>query len=129
MKTFTVKYVSSAFDTAFASMDAALTARESDLHEGYYYCETIDSFVKVFGRARLEAFEAIARKNPRSVYELARFLEKDESNVLRDVRALEAIGVVRLVESENGALRPEALYDRVVFEYDLKLDRDPAAAS
>ena len=57
---------------------------------------------------------------PDSLYELAEVLGKDQANVLRDVRSLEMLGLIKLVsvkDGDRGRFKPEALYDKIVMEF------------
>jgi predicted transcriptional regulator len=77
-------------------------------------------------RARFETFTAIVENNPKSIYELAKTLGKDEANVLREVRALEGLGLVEIKEStESGrkSLKPKPLFSKVVFEIQPKISK------
>jgi predicted transcriptional regulator len=43
----------------------------------------------VVSKSRFETFAAIVEHKPKSLYELAKVLDKDQSQVLRDTRLLE----------------------------------------
>ena len=51
---------------------------------------------------RLQVFYAIADQQPTSMYQLALLLKRDQANVLRDVKALEAMKLVKLVSKKDG---------------------------
>ena len=52
-------------------------------------------------------------------------MQKDPGNVLKDVKALEGLGLIRLVpvKGERERLKPEALFDKIVFEFQPKAAR------
>jgi predicted transcriptional regulator len=70
--------------------------------------------------SRLQVFYGIADQQPTSIYQLAQLLKRDQANVLRDVKTLEAMRLIRLESEKDGdreRLRPVANYDRIVFDF------------
>ncbi len=59
-----------------------------------------EELTKLFTKKRIELIEAMKREGPRTMSELARFLERELSAIDRDLNALEDIGLVRL--EKNG---------------------------
>ena len=54
------------------------------------------------------------------MYQLAQMLKRDQANVLRDVKALEAMNLVKLIAEQDGDRerhRPVANYNRIVFDF------------
>jgi len=69
---------------------------------------------------RLQVFYVIADQQPSSMYQLAQVLQRDQADVLRDVKALEAMSLIALVSEKDGdleGLRPVTSYDRIVFDF------------
>ncbi len=83
-------------------------------------CSTIDAMMTVVSRAKFEAFAAIVKYGPKTLNELAEILGKDIGNVSRDVRSLEAIGLIELRKDHPGDTRrvkPIAKYDQIAFDF------------
>ncbi len=121
MKVFTFRYEKNPRESALAAMKKAIETGVPEIHDGELVCDSMDSMLRLISKSRFEVFAAIVEHKPGSLYELAKVLEKDPSNVLRDTKALELLGLVKLVEvadSERGKLKPQALYDKIVFEFE-----------
>lgn len=79
----------------------------------------ISQLNKVFSAQRLRIIEAIKRKRPNSIRELSKILDREQSNVQRDVQELANLGVIQLKRirqkgQKRESLRPEYHWD--VFE-------------
>lgn len=80
------------------------------------YIEDIDVFRKILTGERLKILSIIRHKNPKSVYELAKMLKRDRSNVITDLDILQNLGLVDFKEELCGAremTRPVANYDNL----------------
>lgn len=58
-----------------------------------------ETVAKVFSKNRLEILKAIIQHAPNSIYELAKIIERDFSNVYQDVKLLSEIGLIELKDS------------------------------
>jgi predicted transcriptional regulator len=67
---------------------------------------------------RLLILKTIRERNPQSVYELAKILERDLKNVNQDLKLLEEIGLVTLEKSETDKKRviPHVDYNKILLE-------------
>ena len=85
---------------------------------------------KVVQRAKLAALTkliadnqdllgAIRKRTPASVAELARCVQRSDSNVSRSLGKLEKFGIVKLQLGEGNAKRPVLAADRLVIEFDV----------
>ena len=79
----------------------------------------ISQLNKVFSTQRLRIVEAIKTKKPNSIRELSKMLDREQSNVQRDVHELANLGVIQLrrikkKDQKRESLRPEYNWD--VFE-------------
>lgn len=74
---------------------------------------------KVFTKRRMEILQAIIKENPRSIYDLARILDKDFKNVHTDVKFLCDIGLIDLKESNDSrkGLRPVARFSGIELDW------------
>ncbi|MBI4402644.1 MAG: hypothetical protein HY537_00695 [Deltaproteobacteria bacterium] len=123
MKVFTFRYESNPTRKAFARMRKAIETGIPDIHEDEIVCDSLDSMLKLMSKSRFEVFAGIVEHRPESLYELAKSLSKDQGNVLKEVKALEALGLISLTPSKEGErerLKPKALYDKIIFEFEPK---------
>ncbi|MEZ4816312.1 MAG: hypothetical protein R3C42_09940 [Parvularculaceae bacterium] len=126
MKTFTFKLKKFPLDHAIKQMKIAVKTNKPYVHTGVMYCDSFDSMMRTMTASRFEAFLAIAEKKPASISALAKLLNKDTSNVLRDVRVLADLKIIELIEVPNGeriSFKPVALYDTIVFECESKAEK------
>jgi predicted transcriptional regulator len=120
MKTFTFRYEEKPLKKAFARMRKVIESGVPDIRDDEMVCDSLQSMLDVMSKSRFETFAAIVEHRPNSLYELAKVLEKDQSQVLRDARLLEGLGLVSLEPAQEGGrerLKPKALYDRITFEF------------
>jgi predicted transcriptional regulator len=78
-----------------------------------------ESAFKVFSKNKMQILQTVAQENPRSIYELAKFLEKDFKSVHTDIKYLVSIGLIELKETKDSrsALRPVAKFSGIEFEW------------
>jgi predicted transcriptional regulator len=121
MKTFTFRYDPTATpDDLFARVERAATKGIVDIRKDETSSNSIHAILSSMTEGRLQVFYAIADQKPTSMYQLAQLLKRDQANVLRDLKSLEAMKLVKLVEEKDGdreRLRPVANYDRIVFDF------------
>ncbi len=86
-------------------------------YEGVYF-DSIDNMRAVLTNNRLLLLKAIRERNPRSVYELAKILERDLKNVNQDLKLLSEIGLVTLERKETDKKRimPCVDYSKILIE-------------
>ncbi len=123
MKTFTFRYDPKA--TLKGTMDQMFKVAKS----GKQYIEkneirsaSLKALLTMATENRLELFRLIHENHPASVYDLAKLFERDMSYVSKEVRVLEGLGLISLSkETVHGRerLRPIALYDRILVDFDL----------
>lgn len=76
----------------------------------------------------LELLEAIVAEQPESMREAARVVDRDVSDVHSDLKHLEVLGVLDLVEGgPGGAMQPVVPFDRIEMHVDHPLLDDPDA--
>ncbi len=61
---------------------------------------SVDSFRKFFSRRRMELLSVIKHKKPKSIYQLAKLLDRGYKNVYDDVELLEELGLI-IKENHN----------------------------
>jgi predicted transcriptional regulator len=106
-------------------MKRAIRTGVPDIRDDEMICDSMASMLKLMSKSRFEVFAAIVEHRPESLNELARVMDKDPGNVLKDAKALEGLGLIRLVpvKSARERLKPQALYDKIVFEFQPKAVR------
>lgn len=120
MKTFTFRYEEKALKKAFARMRKVVESGLPDVRDDEMVCDSLKSMLDVISKSRFETFAAIVEHKPNSLYELAKLMEKDQAQVLRDARSLESLGLIKLETILDGGrerLKPKSLYDRITFEF------------
>lgn len=123
MKVFTFRYDPNPRKNAFQRMQKAIATGRPEIREHEVACDGLESMLKLISKSRFEVFAAIVEKRPDSLYALAQTLKKDQGNVLKDAKALEALGLIELIPAKVGnreKLRPKALYDKIIFEFEPK---------
>ena len=123
MKIFTFRYERSPRKSALEAMKRAIATGHIDVRDDEMACDSMDAMLKLMSKSRFEMFAAIVEHKPNSLYELAKVLGKDPGNVLRDSKTLESLGLIKLVALKDGdreKLKPQALYDKIVFEFEPK---------
>lgn len=78
-----------------------------------------DALDRVLNAKNLQLLRTIAQKEPESVRELARLVERDVKNVSTAVNRLEELGVIEL-QSAGRAKRPVVWYDEIEVRYALR---------
>src|SRR5580658_1799249 len=119
MKVFTFRYQKNPKKSALLAMKRALRTGVPDVRDDEMVCDSMASMLKLMSKRRFEVFAAIVENKPGSLNELARVMDKDTGNVLRDAKALEGLGLIKLVQARGNRtlLKPEALFDKIVFEF------------
>jgi predicted transcriptional regulator len=103
MKTFTFRYDPKATpDDLFARLAKAAKTGVADVRKDETSSNSIHAILTAMTEGRLQVFYAIADHQPTSMYQLAQLLKRDQANVLRDVKALEAMKLVKLVSEQDG---------------------------
>jgi len=80
--------------------------------------EDLETFGRIFRATNLELLEAIVEHEPESIRELARFVDRNPPDVLKNVHELADYGLRELKE-DGRAKRPVVWYDEI--EADLPL--------
>lgn len=125
MKVFRFRYERNPRQSALSAMKRAIRTGVSDVRDDEMVCDSMASMLKLMTKSRFEVFAAIVEHRPASLQELARVMRKDPGNVLRDAKALEGLGLIRFVEVRGNRtrLQPEAMFDKIVFEFQPKAAR------
>ena len=86
-------------------------------HEGISF-ENIEAMRKILSEERLRVLKTIKKVHPKSIYELAKFLNRDIKNTFDDVQFLARIGLIELKKKKEGREKtvPKVNYDRILLE-------------
>lgn len=80
--------------------------------------DSIDQFRKVMTNKRIELLKVIRHKKPKSVYGLAKLVNRSVDNVNNDVRFLEQLGFIETEKIKKGRqkLIPSVDFDKIEIE-------------
>ena len=98
-----------------AAMDRGKTKR---LSEDSISFQSLDQFRKFLTPKRLELLRTIRHKKPKSIYELAKFVDRTSENVNNDIKFLEQLGFVEVERIHDIRKKsvPEVSYDKMTLE-------------
>lgn len=115
LKTLTITISSTA--EFLADIKGSLKAAQSSRKKAETLSfDTMETFKRVLTQNRLEILMAIARNRPESIYQLAKFLDREHPHVMKDCKALETFGFILLTEA--GTVKKQYT-PKLSFEYDL----------
>ncbi len=86
-----------------------------------YDFKGLASLRSLLSNEKARIIHTIKTKNPKSIYELAKFIERDFKSVLSDIYILERLGVLDLIKEKSGnreRLKPILIIDTI--KIDLK---------
>ncbi len=74
-----------------------------------------DTIAKIFSKTRMEILQAIITRKPKSIYELAKIVDRDFKNVHSDVQFLNDVGLIKLKETDDSrkGLQPIAKFSGI----------------
>jgi predicted transcriptional regulator len=126
MKTFTFKYSPNAPSISKQLTDSL--GGNPYLKPNELVSKSLKAIFQLATEARLEIFGAIVNQQPNSINDLAGKLGKSQPYILKEVRTLESLGLIKLVQEFDGQrerLKPVALFSKIVI--DCGFDRKEAA--
>ena len=126
MKTFTFRY--DPMSTLKCTMDKMIRAAKTGkpyVEKDQIRSASLNALLSVATENRLNLFRLIHRHRPASIYDLAKIFGGDLSYVSKEVKVLEGLGLIKLKKDRvkgRERLKPVALYDRIVVDFDLAND-------
>ncbi|MBI5970226.1 MAG: MarR family transcriptional regulator [Deltaproteobacteria bacterium] len=77
--------------------------------------DSVEDMHKFLSPERIRLLKTVHEKTPKSIYELARMLDRDRKNVTEDVKMLEAVGLIERKAAKRGKEKVELVvdYDRI----------------
>ena len=79
--------------------------RGEEFHEEKIVVENLDVLRKILTPERLRILQVIRSEKPKSIYELAKLLDRDRAAVVRDLEYLQQLGLVEFEEERRGKRR------------------------
>lgn len=124
-KTFYFKYEEEGKKYKDSILDAIKSGENQD-RPNEVICHSIEGLYKLATANRMNIINTVINKNPTSIYDLAKIMNKDQAYVTREISILIEIGVISLQEETlNGrkVKRPISPYDRVEIICKITKDR------
>ncbi len=80
--------------------------------------ESFEDLAKALTLKKRELMRVIKDRKPKSIYELAKMVNRSQENVFNDVKFLEELGLIETVKEENGRarIRPYVNFDKLEVE-------------
>ncbi len=76
--------------------------------------DDLDLVRKILTEERLRLIQVIKERNPKSIYELARILNRNRSSVMRDLKHLRSIGLIEFDDSgKRNRKKPIVRYEEI----------------
>lgn len=77
--------------------------------------DSVEDMQKFLSPERIRLLKMVHEKNPKSIYELAKMLDRDRKNVTEDVKMLEGVGLIERKTAKRGKEKVELVvdYDRI----------------
>jgi predicted transcriptional regulator len=114
--TIEIRPLSDLTDDFREGFKAAQQGRAFKRREGVYFT-SLEAARNFLTKSRIALLHAIRLKRPRSIYELAKMVDRDLKNVQQDVALLERHGLVKFTEKRRGEKSkvriPEAPFDEI----------------
>jgi len=128
LKTFTFKYEPTATPhQMFSNMwEAADTGKKNIQPKNVLMSNSLEAIYRCITPSRWEIFTCLVEKKPTNITELARLLNKNYANVWKDIQTLQGLEIIKL-KKEGKEIRPIALYDRIVFDLPVLVNKEPRA--
>ena len=121
MKVKNIKLGVRSLDTAVgdwaATFERARKGQKVARSQGIYFT-SLEAMRKILTEKRLELLHTIKEKEPESVYELSKIVNRDIKNVNEDLELLKSIGLVNMTRVRRGRQRliPRVNYDKIQLE-------------
>ena len=112
-----IKSTEEFLEEAKSTMKKITAGGKVSIKKGIYF-ENLDAMRKALTPKRLQLLHTIKEKRPQSVYELAKFVNRDLKNVTQDLAFLERLGLVGLKKTKDKRAKttPSVEYDKILLE-------------
>ena len=113
----TIKSTEEFLEEANDTMKKIMAGEKISSKKGLYF-ENLSAMRKALTPKRLELLHTIKEKAPKSIYELAKIVNRDLKNVIQDLSFLERLGLVELKKTKDKRSKgtPSVDYDKILLE-------------
>lgn len=81
--------------------------------------DSVEDMQKFLSPERIRLLRTVHEKNPKSIYELAKLLDRDRKNVTEDVKMLEAVGLIERKTAKRDKEKVELVVDYDKIQMDI----------
>lgn len=118
MKTLTLCYRNYGKEILLDTLKDALNGK-GKVEDDVIYFNDLGAMYKFLSPARAELLSVIKKEQPKSIYDLAQKMQKDQGYIPKEIKFLHQLGVLDLISDQSGSrqkLIPVVKFDRVVFD-------------
>ena len=115
--TIQIKSLDDSLDEFVEVAKAVQTSKTVEPRKGTYVAD-VETARAIFTEGRMKIIQTLKSKSPKSIYALAKLLNRDFKNVYEDVIFLTQLGILKVEEAADGRKqkKPILLCDRILFE-------------
>ena len=112
-----IKSLDDALDNFVSTAKKLQTGEKVNPQKGVYLAN-VETARAIFTEGRLKIIHVLKSKKPKSIYALAKLLQRDFKNVYDDVSFLSHLGILAIEENPTGRKqkRPILKCDKILFE-------------
>ena len=112
----------------FTDMKQAINNKEKNIQpKNVVITNNVEVIYRVLNKSRLDLYSCLVEKQPSSLKELARLVNRNYQEVEEDVNMLIDLGIIRLIKQET-EVKPVALYEKVVIEFPTLTNKRPESS-
>jgi len=118
MKTLTLCYKKYGKEILPEKLKDAM-AGKGKIQSNVIYFNDLAMMYKFLSPARAEILSVVKNEQPKSIYELAQKMGKDQGYISKEVKYLSSFGVIDLIQDKSSSrqkLIPVLKFDRIVFD-------------
>ncbi len=118
MKTLTLCYKKYGKEILLEKLKDAM-AGKGKIQSDVIYFNDLAMMYKFLSPARAELLSVVKNEQPKSIYELAQKMGKDQGYISKEVKYLSSLGVIDLIQDKSSSrqkLIPVLKFDRIVFD-------------
>lgn len=118
MKTLTLCYRNCGKEILRDTLKDAISGK-AKVEGDVIYFNDLGAMYKFLSPARAELLSVIKKEQPKSIYDLAQKMHKDQGYISKEIKFLHQLGILDLISDESGSrqkLIPVVNFDRVVFD-------------
>lgn len=121
IRTFTFQYDPNiSLEKTFAKMQAVVKTGKPSVHPHRIKVANLENLW--LNANQLKLFSCLVDEQPVTLAQLTQILNRDYSEVKKEVQSLALMGIIEL-QGQDQAIKPVALYDRIIFDFSIKKDK------